>query len=58
MLRVGETTTKMHFCTKKRIYFTFFSQGFFHSDFDGDGVSYGLGGAKHENHNNKIVKKF
>ena len=38
------------FSRQKLIFFTFFSQGIFHSDIDGDGVSYGLGYAKHKNH--------
>ena len=55
-LRGGEATTKMQKNALDLNFFTFFSQGLFHSDFDGDGVSYGLEYAEPENHNKKIVK--
>ena len=50
MSRGRGSTTKMGFRTLELIFFTFFPQAFFHSEFDGDGVSHGLGHAKHENH--------
>ena len=39
----GEMTTKMDFHLLHFIFFNFFSWEFFHSDFDGEWVSYGLG---------------
>ena len=48
----------MHFRTQEMNFFTIFLQVFYHSEFDGDGVSLSLGYAKQENHEKKIIKKF
>ena len=58
MFRVGARSSKMHFRTQEMNFFTIFLHVFYHSEFDGDGVSLSLGYAKQENHEKKSFKNF